>query len=214
MTAVIRPAKREDCRILAYHAYLAGKSNVDTSVYDVFFAGIPGPTDARLSAMEKLLQTDTVSWMHYTFCSVAEVEGTVAGSLSHYHARDGAYANLGKALFEIGWDEEQGAGMAARMKPLLDIDFPKPPEALIVENVAVTAMYRRHGVISALLKDAARLGREGGFEFLQLGMMIGNTPAEKAYQKAGFEVVDSHRSPEFEELFECPGMQLMKLDLA
>ena len=37
MTTVIRPATVDDCRILAYHAYLAGKSHVDKSVYDEMF---------------------------------------------------------------------------------------------------------------------------------------------------------------------------------
>ena len=57
MTTVIRPATVDDCRILAYHAYLAGKSHVDKSVYDEMFPGIPGPTDARLTAMEKRMET-------------------------------------------------------------------------------------------------------------------------------------------------------------
>lgn len=210
MATVVRPATRDDCRILAYHAYLAGKSHVDKSIYDIMIPGIAGPTDARLSAIEKILQTDTVSWMHYTFCSVAELEGTVEGSLSHYHTRDGADANILTALLEAGWAEDEIKAMGARLKPLFDIDFVKPPEAMIIENVAVSPMFRRHGILSLLLEDSEHLGRSGGFEFMQLGMMVGNTRARKAYERSGFEVVETRISPDFEKLFNAPGMQLLK----
>jgi ribosomal protein S18 acetylase RimI-like enzyme len=214
MATVVRPATRDDCRILAYHAYLAGKSHVDKSVYDVMIPGIGGPTDARLSAIEKILQTDTVSWIHYTFCSVAEVDGTVVGSLSHYTTRDGADANILAALLEAGWEQDDMKEMGQRLKPLFDIDFTKPPQAMIIENVAVSPMFRRHGILSALLDDAEHLARAGGFEFMQLGMMVGNTRARKAYEDSGFEVVETRISPDFEKLFNSPGMQLLKRKLS
>ena len=210
MATEVRPATRDDCRILAYHAYLAGRSHVDKSVYDVMIPGIPGPTDARLSAIEKILQTDTVSWMHYSFCSVAEVDGTVEGSLSHYNTRDGADVNILTAMLEAGWEQDAMKEMGQRLKPLFDIDFTKPPEAMIIENVAVSPMFRRHGIFSSLLDDAERLARAGGFEFMQLGMMVGNTRARKAYEKSGFEVAETRISPDFEKLFNSPGMQLLK----
>ena len=213
MTTVIRPATVDDCRILAYHAYLAGKSHVDKSIYDEMFPGIGGPTDARLTAMEKLLQTETVSWMHYSFCSVAEVDGTVAGSLSHYNTRDGADVKILEALTEAGWTQDEMKAMGARLKPLFDIDFVKPPGAMIVENVGVSPMFRRHGVVSALLQDTAHLAHNGDFEFMQLAMMVGNVPARKAYEKGGFEVVETRISPDFEKLFFSPGMQLLKRQL-
>ena len=213
MTTTIRPATRDDCRILAYHAYLAGKSHVDKSIYDEMFPGIPGPTDARLTAIEKILQTETVSWMHYMFCSVAEVDGTVAGSLSHYNTKDGADVKILNALLEAGWTQDDIKAMGGRLKPLFDIDFVKPPEAMIIENVAASPMFRRHGVVSSLLEDAAHLAHNDGFEFMQLGMMVGNVPARKAYEKAGFEVVETRISPDFEKLFYSPGMQLLKRQL-
>lgn len=213
MGELIRPAAVEDCRALAYHAYLAGKSHLDSSVYDFMFPGLPGPTDARLTLIENLLQTDVVSWFHYTFCSVAEVEGQVAASLCHYHNRDGAYNQIGPALVELGWEKEDLMAMLERMRPFFDVDFELGPDSVRIENVATSPKYRRRGLVSALLKDAAANARKGGFKNLQLGMFIGNDSAKDAYEKFGFRVVGEKTDKSFEELVGSRGMLQMQLDL-
>jgi ribosomal protein S18 acetylase RimI-like enzyme len=44
-------------------------------------------------------------------------------------------------------------------------------------------------------------------------MYIGNTPAQKAYEKHGFKVVDEKRHPAFEEEIGSPGMVRLLRDL-
>lgn len=213
MSELVRPATKDDCRALAYYAYLAGKSQLATSAYDYMFPGIAGPTDQRLTLMENLLQTKVVSWMHYTFCSVAEVDGQVGAALCHYHNRDGAYDRIGPALVELGWDSEELKAMVRRMKPFLDVDFDHPDDALIIENVAVSAKFRRHGLVNMLLENAIGIAREQDFGGLRLAIFTGNTPARKAYEKVGFKVAEEKSDPAFKELFGCEGMQLMTLTL-
>ncbi|MHB8894691.1 MAG: GNAT family N-acetyltransferase [Candidatus Geothermincolia bacterium] len=213
MGELIRPAAVEDCRALAYHAYLAGKSHLNKSVYDYMFPGVPGPTDSRLTLIENLLQTRVVSWFHYSFCSVAEMDGQVAASLCHYHNRDGAYNQIGPALVELGWDKEDLMAMLKRMQPFFDVDFEHGVDSVIVENVATSAMYRRRGLVSALIENAAGLARKESFKDMQLGVFTGNEPARKAYEKMGFKVVAEKTSPAFEELMGSKGMQQMKMEL-
>jgi ribosomal protein S18 acetylase RimI-like enzyme len=213
MGELIRSAEVGDCRALAYHAYLAGKSHLDVSVYDFMFPGLAGPTDARLTLIENLLQTKTVSWFHYTFCSVAELDGQVAASLCHYHNRDGAYSRIAPALMELGWDKEDLMAMAERMGPFFAVDFEHGVDSLIIENVGCSPKYRRHGLVSALIKDAVAMARREGFKDLQLGVFSGNTPAVNAYKKSGFEVVEERTDHSFEELMGSKGMIQMRLSL-
>jgi ribosomal protein S18 acetylase RimI-like enzyme len=213
MSELVRPATKDDCRVLAYHAYLAGKSHLATSGYDHMFPGLAGPTDQRLTLMESLLQTDTVSWMHYSFCSVAEIEDQVGASLCHYHNRDGAYEKIGPALMELGWDKEDLLGMMRRMQPLLDVEFDPEGDVMMIENVAVSPKFRRRGLVNALMEDAIGIARDGGFSAIQLALFMGNAPAQKAYEKVGLKVVDEKTDPAFQELMGTPGMQLMRLDL-
>lgn len=213
MSEMVRLATIGDCRVLAYHAYLAGQSHLDRSIYDLMFGGPPGPTDERLSLLENLLQTRTVSWCHYTFSSVVTVDGQVAASLLHYHNRDGAYNNIGPALMEMGWEKEELLAMVRRLQPLFEVDFPRTSNSVFIENVAVSPKFRRRGFVSRLLEQSASQARNGGFDDLQLGVLIGNTPAQCAYENAGFEVVGEKRDAAFEELMGSPGMYQMRMEL-
>jgi GNAT superfamily N-acetyltransferase len=213
MGELIRPAAEEDCRALAYHAYLAGKTHMSKSVYDIMFPGVPGPTDARLTLIENLLQTKAVSWFHYTFCSIAEVDGQVAASICHYHNRDGAYNQIGPALMELGWDREDLKAMGKRMKPFFKVDFEHGLDSMIIENVATSPKFRRHGLVTALIRNAASLARKDGFTDLQLGVFIGNTPAQKVYEGLGFVVIEERTDPLFEDLMGSKGMKQMKMEL-
>ena len=56
-------------------------------------------------------------------------------------------------------------------------------------------------------------GRKQGYKKVELGMFIGNDPAQRAYEKVGFTLSDESRDPEFEDLFGSPGMVRMVREL-
>jgi GNAT superfamily N-acetyltransferase len=213
MSEFVRLATVKDCRALAYHAYLGDKGQLNRSIYDLMFPGVPGPTDERLTLMENLLQTKVVSWFHYSFCSVAEVEGQVAASLNHYDNREGAHEKLGEALSELGWDPEERQTMRRRMLPYVNVDFEKPADSMILENIAVSPKFRRRGLAEELLREAIGIARTECLANIQVGVFIGNAPAQKAYEKFGFKVVNEKRDPSFEEMTGSPGIIQMRLDL-
>lgn len=213
MGDAVRPAASDDSRVLAYHAYLAGKSHLATSVYDCMFPGIPGPTDARLTLIENLMRTEAVSWLHYSFCSVAEADGQVVASLSHYHDRDGAYRRLARALGELGWDREDLVSMAKRMRPFIEADLELGEDCMRIENVATSPAYRRRGLACALIEDAASRGRGEGFTTLHIGMLAGNDPAMAVYRKMGFTVLEEKNVPALEALVGSSGMVHLRLAL-
>ena len=56
-----------------------------------------------------------------------------------------------------------------------------------IENIVVDAGQRGTGVGQLLLAQAERFAREAGCKVLQLGVLIGNEMALKAYRRAGYD---------------------------
>jgi len=61
----------------------------------------------------------------------------------------------------------------------------------VVGTVGVLPGYRRRGLARATLEKALELMKERGAERTWLGVINGNTPAQRLYESLGFEVYDS-----------------------
>lgn len=78
--------------------------------------------------------------------------------------------------------------------------------AWIVESVATLSEFRRQGLVNRLLEEILEVGRRRGFRLAQVGVFIGNTAAQNAYEKCGFIVVDERRNADFEAETGSPGI--------
>ena len=65
------------------------------------------------------------------------------------------------------------------------------------------------GWCTRLLERALEIGRSRGHRRAQISCLIGNLPAQRAYEKAGFAVVEERRDAEFERLLGAPGFSRM-----
>ena len=63
--------------------------------------------------------------------------------------------------------------------------------------------------VRALLDVALAEGRTRGCRTAQISCLIGNDAARRAYERAGFEVVEERRDPAFEQLIGVPGFSRM-----
>ena len=79
------------------------------------------------------------------------------------------------------------------------------PGAWTIENVATRPDYRRRGLVQRLLENELPVARRAGFRRAQISVLIGNTNAERAYEKAGFEFREEKRAAEFEAALGTPG---------
>jgi GNAT superfamily N-acetyltransferase len=209
----VRDARPGDAPTVAYLMYVAGRGHVRTSVLDLLIPGEPGPTPGRLEQVVGLVRAKTRSMFHYSFYRVAEVNGKVAALAGSYHLEETSIDDFVAALEEAGWDREDFERTGERMDPFLAVTPSIPDDALVVENVATLEGFRRRGLTAALMADAVARGHREGFPRMQISCFIGNTPAERAYEKAGFEVTDRYTSEKFEELFGCPGMSRLIFNL-
>ena len=88
-----------------------------------------------------------------------------------------------------------------------------PDDCWIVEWVALKPEARGKGVAAKLLERVLQRGRDEGFKRAQISYLIGNTPAQRCYEQAGFRTVDDKRDASFEAIFGRPGTERMLREL-
>lgn len=203
----VRPARLDDASLIGWAMLAAGRSHLERGFWDIV---ISQPEEKCLNFLE-LLTLDGPSHMcHFTEFLVAEVDGKPVAALEGFDpVTNGAgtiMEHVATVANKMGLTEQDMApgqqGLAAFMTCYPDI----AEGAWVIEHVATLPDYRRIGVISKLLEAILHKGRQQGFRIAQVGFFIGNTPAELAYKKAGFEYYDEKRHPDFEKEIGCPGI--------
>ena len=210
MNPLIRPATPDDISRVTQLMYLAAKSNVEVSIYDLMF---PGSMEERMEKLSKLYMATTRSFYHYSHYLVAELEGEIAGSLCGYSELEAGGLMMREALVEIGIDRSEEMAMYERMRPFFHVNPTHPEDSWIIEHVAIFPEYRGNGLVLSLLERIMAKGYELGFRYAELGMLMGNLSAQRAYEKAGFIAAEEKTDPEFERIFGSPGMVRMVKEL-
>jgi translation initiation factor 4G len=212
MNFTIRPAVADDAPFLAWVQQEASRSHLPFGFWDV---AIPGPDEYRLRIIERICRAEATSFAHWSRFLVAEVGGEPAAGLSAYDDAKNAtgplfFAAMIEALTAEGWSEARIGALSQRLAPFLTCAPEQPDDTWIVEWVATRPAYRGKGLTKALLDRILAAGRERGFTQFQIGVLVGNTPAQRAYEGVGFTVVDEKTHPDFEATFGTPGIRRMQ----
>lgn len=211
---MIREAGEGDVPFLAWVMQAAARSHLPVGIWDVVF---PGPDAARLARLEALLRSEPRSYCHYGPFLVAERRGEPAAALCGYHPRhEGApamAAALRHSLEAAGLDEAGIRETFARFAPILTCAPETPEDLFVVEWVATRPEHRRRGLVRELLAAVLERGRRAGFREAQISFVLGNEPARRAYERAGFRIVAERRHREFERVFGSPGIATMRRPL-
>jgi len=212
MDPTIRPARLDDTPFIAWVQQEAARSHVPFGFWDV---AIPGPDEYRLRLIERICRAQAKSFAHWSRFLVVEVGGEPVAGLSAYDDAKAATSELfGAALSEAlkaeGWDDARMAALLQRLAPFLTCAPEQPDDTWIVEWVATKPAHRGKGHTKRLLHAILDAGRERGFTQFQIGLLIGNTPAQRAYEGVGFTVTDEKRDPAFEATFGTPGIRRMQ----
>ena len=213
MNSTIRSAELGDVPFLAWVQQEASRSHLPFGFWDI---AIPGPDEYRLRILDRICRAQARSFCHWTNFLIAEVDGKPVAGLSAY---DEATAATGERLNEAmtealtaeGWGAERLVAMQQRLAPFLTCAPEQPDDTWIVEWVATRPEYRGKGFVRTLLRAILDVGRQRGHTRFQIGVLIGNTPAQRAYEGAGFVVVDEKRDPAFAATFGEPGIRRMQL---
>ncbi len=209
----VRPADRGDTRFVAWVIQEAARSHLEKGFWDVAL------TDEarRIDFLEALARSDARSFCHYRGFLIAEVDGRPAAALSGYEPRIGLGSNWeeanAQASRELGFSGADRRNMATAMASL-GSPFPEIPlDRWVIEWVATVPEFRGRGLIGTLLAKILQRGRDAGYDKAQVGYLIGNTPAMRAYEAVGFKTVDEKLDSDFEAVLGCPGIATMHADL-
>ena len=161
-----------------------------------------------------LAETDTVHWGHYSLFRVAEVDGVPAAGMCGFFENELGPASIMAGAAEvnqkIGRSTEDIAAGWERSKAILGIVMDHEPGAWVVEHVATKPEFRRRGLVERLVHEMLERGRERGATTADIGVLIGNNPAQRAYEKCGFAVVEEKRDEAFEAAYRSPGARLLR----
>lgn len=205
---MIRRATPDDVPFLAWVVVAAARSHLPRGFWDLF-AGDDEPR--ALALAERLLRADAPSWWHGSLFWIAEHEGRPGAALSGFDPTRLAApaAALPVAAAAAGFDRAGLAAALERCTPLFGCFHEPAPEAWVVESVATRPEARGRGLGAALVAHVLAEGRARGHAVAQLSLMIGNTPAQRLYERHGFAISAEKRSPDFAAALGCPGIAQM-----
>ena len=209
----IRNATYDDSPFLAWLILSAGRAHVKRGIWEVI---LDLPEDDCLAFLGHLVVTDPPHLFHHSCYLIAEIETTPVAGLGGYDPRVAGYQALEQALPEVfrktgmSFSEEMRGGGPPRITRCI----PPPLEgAWVVDSVATLPGFRRRGIAGRLLESILKIGQDRDFKQAQINIYIGNIPAQRAYEKQGFRIVDEWRDPFFEKEIGSPGIACLVCDL-
>lgn len=142
---------------------------------------------------------------------IAEINGQPVSALGTCRFADGGWAAVGQAMAKVqsdlGWSAADVEASRARLAPVLACMPSDAGADWCIEFVATLPQYRRRGLVDALMRQAIQRGVDRKCSLAQIQILIGNDPAQRAYEKAGFVVHDERGSREFQAVMGSPGFR-------
>ena len=213
MTGVLRAPCEADVPFLADVLEMAGRGHLERGAWDLTF---PDARE-RAAALGEVAGGAVPSWCHRSVFRVAELDGRAGAAMVSFDGGRVGQETLGPALYAafetLRWDPTRLAEAGAHLAPFTRCFPDMPAGTWIVENVGTRPDCRRRGLVHALLEDALASGRRSGCMTAQISCLIGNDPAQRAYEQVGFRVVEERRDGEFERLLGAPGYSRLTLAL-
>jgi translation initiation factor 4G len=212
MSVVIRPATPDDAAFLGWASVMASRSQLARGWFEIVLQR----DDAFCFEYAKWLALAKArSWWHWSLFQVAEVDGVVASALCGFG--DGSvyresYAAMAEAGDRMGIPKSEQAEFWPRGAFIVS-PATSEPGAWTIENVATKPDYRGRGLVGQLIEYDLALARAAGFKRAQISFFMGNTPAERAYSKAGFTFAEEKTAPDFQAALGIPGVTRYARDI-
>jgi translation initiation factor 4G len=211
--ASVRPACAADAEFLAWAILTASRGHLPKGWFDI---ALNRPEGACLEFLRCLTTTATRSRWHYSQFLVADVRGCPVAALGAFRASD-AYPVSPAAINETA----EALGIPVAEQDLLwergafqfTCTTHVPDDCWILENIATLPSWRRRGYTGDLLAAAIHQARARGLREAMITFYIGNDPAQRLYERAGFHFLDERRHAEFAAAIGAPGLRRVTREL-
>lgn len=166
--------------------------------------------DQCLAFAARIAVARTVSLWHVSSFMIAEIDDQPAAALCALPAA-GSGVTAWRALEEVAREDGIGdADLAAirhRGAYLRSCWVGGEDGDWLIEHIAADPAHRGRGLVQCLIARALEIGKAAGFSRATIPFLIGNEAAERCYAKAGFNLAEEKRNPEFEALIGAPGFR-------
>lgn len=204
----IRSARPEDADFIAQTILSSQRGYRPRGWFDV---ALGWPDAQRRDFIARIATARAVSMWHVSQFLVAESDGKPAAALcavpaagtgpAAWRAIEEVAAATGLAPSELQAIRQRGVYTRGCWVQGGEGDW-------MIEHVATDPAYGGRGLVQALIAHALDKGRAAGFGRATVSFLIGNTPAERAYAKAGFVLAEEKRDPAFEAIIGAPGFRM------
>ena len=212
MPLTVRSATPEDAPLLGWACFQASRSQLARGWFDIV---LRRDEAFCLEFCRLLVLAKARSWWHWSLFQVAEMDGVGAAALCGF-GDEAVYYRSSEAMAEASGKMGIGKEEQAQLWPrgaFIVSPATSEPGAWTIENAAVKPEFRGHGAIEALLEREVKIARQVGFRRMQISIFMGNTAAERAYNKAGFVFAEEKRAKDFEAALGIPGVQRLVRDI-
>jgi GNAT superfamily N-acetyltransferase len=213
MDLKIRDAGPDDASFLAWLILTAGRAHVKRGIWEVI---LDLPEHECLGFLKLLTMTSTPHLFHHSAYLVAVTESGPVSGLGGYDPDILGYPRLIETLPEVfrKLGKAPTAELAAGKPPRITACIPPSVQrAWAIESVATLPAFRRMGIVDKLLDKVLEMGREKGYRHAQISIYMGNIPAQRAYEKHGFRLLDEWPDKYFEKEIGSPGLTRLVCDL-
>jgi ribosomal protein S18 acetylase RimI-like enzyme len=203
---VARRAITADLSFVAWCNFEASSPAPGFCYWDPLLEGLNTETMAFIEAM---FACDGLAWGRVTdFFIVQDGSELIAGA-SGFQMNPNDYRplrleQLPKIAERLGWDESAQASFLQRYNAVWndpkDVSL-EPHAPWIIECFAVIPERRGQGVAQILLEAIENEGERLGHSHVGISVTAGNEAAQKAYEKAGFNMHLSYGADYFENAF-------------
>jgi ribosomal protein S18 acetylase RimI-like enzyme len=212
MPVVIRPAMPGDAAFLGYACVMSARSQLKRGWFEIV---LQRDEAFCLEFAKHLTLAAARSWWHWSLFDVAEVDGVVASALCGF-GDETVYHNSREAMAEAA--DKMGIAKSEQEQFWARGHFIVSPAtsedgAWTIENVATAKAYRGRGLVKMLIDTETESARDAGFKRMQVSFFMDNTPAERAYTKAGFKFAEQKTAPDFKAALGIPGVTRYARDI-
>lgn len=212
MTTIFRPAAPADAAFIGWAQVMAARGHLARGWFDIVLARDEA---FCIGFAAKLAAAKARSWWHYSFVTIAEVDGEHAAAACAF-PDSAPYMVSSEAMAEASGKMGLSAAEEAQLWPrgsFIMSATSGEDDCWTIENVATQPQFRGQGVAAALISHMLETMERRGPNKVQISFLIGNEPAERCYRACGFQFAEDKTAPEFEAAMGVPGLRRLAREL-